>query len=423
MDGRLGEGEPARAAAPRIEVVPPSPPARPASTKDTVRKPRRRAIALSVIVTAALAGTAYWLDARRFEETDDAQVDGDISNLGPRIPGTVKAVLVVENQAVRRGQLLVELDPADMEAAAAEARAAVAAAEAELEAENPTVSITEASNRAALASSAADLASARAAAAEARRSVDQIEAQLAQAEANDRTAQLERRRAEQMSAGQAVSQAELDQRVNAAVASQANVESMRHALEAARERVGAQDAHVGTLESHVVEVRSNAPRQLEARRAHVTGRQAALDLARARLAQAELNLGYTRITAPADGIVGKKSVTVGDRVAPGQEIMAISQIGSLWVTANFRETQLRRLRPGQTAALFVDGMAETLRGSVESIGGATGSRYSVLPPENASGNYVKVVQRLPVRLRLEPGQPGLDRLRPGMSVEPKVKVR
>jgi membrane fusion protein (multidrug efflux system) len=421
MEGRLGDNESARAPMPRIEVVPPL--ARPATAKDSAPKPRRRAIALSVMATVALAATAYWLDGRRFEETDDAQVDGDISNLSPRIPGTVKAVLVVENQAVRRGQLLVELDPADMEAAAAEARAAVAAAEAELEAENPTVSITEASNRAALASSAADLASARAAAAEARRSVEQIEAQLAQAEANDKTAQLERRRAEQMSAGQAVSQAELDRRVNGAVASQANVESTRHALEAARERVGAQEAHVGTLESHVVEVRSNAPRQLEARRAHVTGRQAALDLARARLAQAELNLGYTRITAPADGIVGKKAVTVGDRVAPGQEIMAISQIESLWVTANFRETQLRLLRPGQTAALYVDGMAETLRGVVESIGGATGSRYSVLPPENASGNYVKVVQRLPVRLRLEPGQPGLDRLRPGMSVEPKVKVR
>src|SRR6516164_9730080 len=138
MDGRLGDNESARAAVPRIEVVPPL--ERPGSAKDSARKPRRRAMALSVMAIAALAGTAYWLDARRFEETDDAQVDGDISNLSPRIPGTVTAVLVVENQAVRRGQLLVELDPADMEAAAAEARAAVAAAEAELEAENPTVS-------------------------------------------------------------------------------------------------------------------------------------------------------------------------------------------------------------------------------------------------------------------------------------------
>jgi membrane fusion protein (multidrug efflux system) len=421
MEGQLGEREPVRSQPPpRIEVVtgPPT-----ASTPEAQRPARRRIAALAVIAGVALAGTAYGLEARRFEETDDAQVDGDITNLSPRIAGTVKAVHVVENQFVRRGQLLVELDPADMEAATAEARAAVAAAAAALAAEDPTISMTQASNRAALTSSAAELMSARSAAAEARKSIDQIAAQLTQAEANDNTAQHERRRAEALMAGQALSQADLDQRVNAAAASRANVESVRHALEAARERASAQEAHVATLDSRAAEVRTNAPHQLEARRAAVTGRQAALDLARARLAQAELNLGYTRITAPVDGIVGKKSVTVGDRLAPGQEIMAISQIADLWVTANFRETQLRRLAPGQPAEVYVDGIGATFRGVVESLGGATGSRYSVLPPENASGNYVKVVQRLPVRLRLEPGQAGLDRLRPGMSVEPKVRIR
>jgi membrane fusion protein (multidrug efflux system) len=421
MDSRSEEVESARqGVAPRIEVV--RPPA-PANAVVPPKRSNRRVVVLSALAVLALAAVAYWLDARRFEETDDAQIDGDISNLSPRIAGTVKAVYVAENQVVRRGQLLAELDPADMQVALAEARAAVAGAEAQLEVENPSVPITEASNHATLASTAGDLASARASASEARKAVDQIAAQLAQAQANDKTAQLDRRRAEMLIAAQAVPQAEVDRQVNAAAASAANVDAIARALDAARDRVAAQEARVATIESRAVEARSNAPRQLEARRAAVNERQAALNLAKARLAQAELNLDYTKITAPADGIVGKKAIAVGDRVAPGQEIMAITQTGSLWVTANFRETQLRRLRPGQAADVYVDGLGLTLHGTVESMGGATGSRYSVLPPENATGNYVKVVQRLPVRLRLDPEQPGLGDLRPGLSVEPKVRVR
>jgi membrane fusion protein (multidrug efflux system) len=422
MEARIEEADAGRPKlAPRIEMV--GPVAAP-QAEAKQRAPRsRRVIALVALAAVAVGGVVYGLDARRFEETDDAQVDGDISTLAPRIAGTVKAVYVAENQTVRKGQLLAELDPADMEAAAAEARAALAAAEAELEAADPTISITATSNRAAVATSASDLASARAAAAEARKTVAQIAAQLAQSEANARTAELDRGRARKLFAGQAVSQAEVDLRENAALAAAANVESIRQALAAARDRVGIQEARVATTESRAAEVRSNAPRELESRRAGVAGRRAAVELARARLTQAELNLAYTKISAPADGIVGKKAVTVGDRVAAGQPILAVSQTSDLWVTANFRETQLRRLGPGQPADVYVDGLGTTLRARVESIGGATGSRFSVLPPENASGNYVKVVQRVPVRLRLDAGQPGLERLRPGMSVEPKVTVR
>jgi membrane fusion protein (multidrug efflux system) len=152
-------------------------------------------------------------------------------------------------------------------------------------------------------------------------------------------------------------------------------------------------------------------------------RQAQLELAKAQLHQAELNLGYVNIVAPVNGIVGRKSMSIGDRVAPGQQIMAISRVDQLWVTANFRETQVRDMRPGQPATVRVDALDLDLRGAVESIGGATGSRYSLFPPENASGNYVKVVQRLPVRIKLDPGQPGMERLRPGMSCEPEVHVR
>ena len=175
--------------------------------------------------------------------------------------------------------------------------------------------------------------------------------------------------------------------------------------------------------SRLVEARDNGPRQLAARRAQVQGRRASLDLARARLAQAELNLSYTRIHAPAAGVVGKKSVTTGDRVAPGQQLMAIAQVDSLWVTANYRETQLRHLRPGQPVRIDVDATGWQLTGIIESIGGATGSRFSVLPPENATGNYVKVVQRIPVRIRLHGDPSQRERLRPGMSVEARTRVR
>jgi membrane fusion protein (multidrug efflux system) len=361
--------------------------------------------------------------ARNFEDTDDAQIDGNISNIGPKISGTVKAVYVVDHQPVKAGDLLAEIDPADLEVAVAQARAAVAQAEALLRAEDPTVSITEVSNRAALESTRSDLTSAQASVAEAKKTVDQLTAQLAQAEANNKTAQVERLRAERLIEQNAIAQSEVDQRINAASASTANVEALQHALEAAKERITEQIARVSANQSRMVEVRSNAPRQVEARKASVLGRRAALDLAKAQLAQAELNLSYAKIIAPIDGIVGKKAINVGDRVAPGQQILAVSQLDGLWVTANFRETQLRHVHPGQSARIHVDAIAQDLHGTVESIGGATGSRFSVLPPENASGNYVKVVQRIPVRIVLDPGQAGVDRLRPGMSVEPTVRVQ
>jgi membrane fusion protein (multidrug efflux system) len=154
----------------------------------------------------------------------------------------------------------------------------------------------------------------------------------------------------------------------------------------------------------------------------VLSRRADLELARARLRQAELNLGYARVRTPVAGVVARKAVNVGDRLAPGQSLAAVAQIDRVWVTANFRETQIRRMKPGQAASVKIDALDRSYSGTVESLGGATGSRVSVLPPENASGNYVKVVQRIPVRIRLDPGQAGLDRLRPGMSVEPKVRV-
>jgi membrane fusion protein (multidrug efflux system) len=376
-----------------------------------------------VLITLAVAGTAYWLYSRQFEDTDDAQVEGNVTNVSPRLTGYVTAVHVLENQAVKEGDILAEIDPSDLKIAVDLAKAQVAEAEAQLQAEDPSVSITVATNTSALASAQSDLAAAQAALSAARKEVAQLTAQLVQAEANDRTAQLEKARSEKLIAQGAIAQSDYDLRMNEAAASAANIDALRQSLAAARDRVAQQQAVINTLQSHFSEVKSNAPQQIATRKASVAWRRAELDAAKAQLAQAQRNLGYSQIVSPVTGIVAKKSLAVGDYVAPGQQILAIAQTQELWVTANFRETQLERMTPGQPVTVHVDALDITLHGSVESLGGATGSRLSVLPPENATGNYVKVVQRIPVHIRLDPGQPGLDRLRIGMSVGPRVRVQ
>jgi len=384
---------------------------------------RRPFIIGGVALVLAAAGVGYWAHSRHFQDTDDAQIDGSISNVSPRVTGTVIAVYVSENQVVKAGDSLADIDPADLQIAVDQARAAVAQAQAQLEAEDPSVHITEASNTSAVSTAQSDIAAAIAALSAAKSDVQQFTAQLAQAQANDRQAQLEKERSQKLVAQGAVSQSDYDTRLNAATATAANVSAIEQSLAGARDRVSQQQAQLVALQSHLTEVTSNAPRQVQTRKASVIVRQAALDLAKAQLAQAEKNLSYTKIVAPISGIVAKKSIALGDHVAPGQLVIAISQVENLYVTANYRETQLELMRTGQPATVHVDSLDLDLHGTVESIGGATGSKLSILPPENASGNYVKVVQRIPVRIKIDSGQGELDRLRIGMSVEPSVTVR
>lgn len=193
---------------------------------------------------------------------------------------------------------------------------------------------------------------------------------------------------------------------------EANVRIAQHDLRVSRRLVAS-----GSVAPEDLDTRQSTA---DARSAEVAASRAAVKAQEAAVAQARLDLDYTRISAPVSGIVGQKQVNVGDRVQQGQELLAIVQVDDLWITANFKETQLRHMHPGQRAEVRVDALGQTFRGRVESMPGASGARFSLLPPENATGNYVKVVQRLPVRIRLEPGQPNMDRLRPGMSVEPKV---
>ena len=384
---------------------------------------RKRTFIIGGVLVAVAAAGAYWFHARQFEETDDAQVDGTISNISPRITGTVTAVYVLENQPVKKGDVIADIDPTDLQIALDQAKAQVAQAQAQLAAEDPNVSITLASNVSAVSGAQSDLAGAQAALSGAQKDVQQLTAQIAQAVANDRQAQLEKERSERLVAQGAVAQSDYDQHLNAATASAANVEAVRQALAAAKDHVAQQQAQITALQSRFTEVKSNAPRQVATRTATLGVRQAALELAQAQEAEAEKNLSYAKIIAPVTGIVAKKAIAIGDHVAPGQQVVAIAQTDDFFVTANYRETQLELVHPGQPVTIPVDALGETLTGTVESVGGATGSRLSVLPPENAAGNYVKVVQRIPVRIHFDPGQPSMDRLRIGMSVEPQVKVR
>jgi membrane fusion protein, multidrug efflux system len=379
------------------------------ASAEPAKKSRTRlrvGVGLAIVAVAALL---WWLHARKFEDTDDAQVDGYITAVSPRVAGTVARVLVEDNQTVKQGDLLVELDAADLEVALAQARAAVAQAEAAVAQEEPSVPITATSNRAAVQSAEDEVANAAADLEAARRELDQ-------AVATNRFAQQQKERAEKLLASNTVPQAEYDQRSSAADVALAAVAS-------AQKHVDQRRARLQTAQARLLEARANAPRQLVARAAGLTVRQANLELARAQLRQAQLNLGYAKVAAPVDGIIGRRSVNVGDRVQPGQQLMSLTQNGELWVTANFRETQIERMRQGQQAGVHVDAIDRDYDGVVDSFAGATGSRYSLLPPENATGNYVKVVQRIPVRIKLRPGQPEMERLRPGMSAEPKVRVR
>ncbi len=385
--------------------------------------PVRRIIAGVIALGIAGGALAYYLHARHLEDTDDAQIDGEITNISPRVAGTLVSVNVSDNQVVKAGDVLAELDPTDYEVAVAQARAVLAQAEAVFQAENPSVSMTETTNQTSLSSAEADVASTESGVISADREIKQLTAQLELARANAKNAETEKQRADKLGQTGSISQAEIDRVSTTAEAAAANVAAVAAQLAGAQARFSQAQSRITSARSHVVELRSNAPRQLDVRRATVGAREAAVALAKAQLHQAELNLGYVKIVAPVSGIVGRKSMSLGDRVQPGQQLAAISRVDNLWVTANYRETQIRDMRVGQPVTVKVDALGLEMHGAVESIGGATGSRFSLFPPENASGNYVKVVQRIPVRIRLDPGQAGLDRLRPGMSVEPEVTVR
>jgi membrane fusion protein, multidrug efflux system len=292
----------------------------------------------------------------------------------------------------------------------------------QVSASHPNVPITRTSNATDVSSQQAEVANAEAALAAAQHDLDSDIAKLKQAQATNDRNQADFARYQILYDKKEVSKADYDQYRATAEAQQAAVASSEAEVSSARKTIDQRSAQLLSQQAKLRQSQQNGPLQLQIREADIKTSQANAEVTRAQLDQAKLNLAYTHITAPISGVVTQRSAEIGARVATGQQLMMIVQIDDLWVTANFKETQLARIRPGQKVRIHVDALKDDFDGVVESMPAATGSATSVLPPENATGNFVKVVQRLPVRIRFNKGQRDLEKLRPGMSVEPKVEL-
>lgn len=384
-------------------------------------KRRRNIVTAIVILVLLVAGFFLWRYLSSYESTDDAQGDLHLYPVSARISGHVIAVNVGDNQWVQKGAVLVEIDPKDYETALAQAEANLASAEATAQSLHITVPITSVNSSTQLSFTGFGVEDAAAGVAAAEKELTAAHAQLEAAEANDIKAQDDLRRYKLLVDKREVSQQIYDQALATARSSTASVS-------AARASESAAEAAVQQARSRLMQAKANqqyaqtGPQQVSSTQARVRAAIADVEQRRAQLAQAQLNLGYTKIYAPVTGEVNK-TVVVGWNVDPGQQLLTVVPLDEVWVTANFKETQLKDMRPGQKADIHVDSTGQTLHGHVDSIAGATGPLFSLLPPENATGNYVKIVQRVPVKIVLEPGENKDHRLRPGMNVEPHVYLR
>jgi membrane fusion protein (multidrug efflux system) len=387
--------------------------------------PRRRinpyiAGVIAIVLLAAAAGWYFY--SQGYEDTDDAQVDGHLNPIASRIDGTINAVHVDDNQAVQTGALLVELDPNDDRVALQQAQAQYDQAMAQLGAAHPNLPITRISNLNDLTSQRAEVSGSEAALAAAQHDLDSAVAKLRESQAVNERNQADFVRYQTLFDKQEVARADYDQYKATASAQIQTVASNQAAVASAQKTVEQRMAELAQQRSKLQQTQSSAPLQVAIRQADIKSQQANAEAAQAALEQSRLNLGYCRITAPVSGVITQRSAEVGARISKGQQLFMIVQTDDLWVTANFKETQLARIHPGQRVRIHVDALRDDFDGTVESMPAVTGSRASVLPPENATGNYVKVIQRLPVRIRFNHGQRDLDKLRPGMSVEPKVHL-
>jgi membrane fusion protein, multidrug efflux system len=392
---------------------------------DPVTRGRGRAfiIFFLVLLIAAGVGIYFWLQSRQFESTDDAEVEAHLNSISSRVDGSITRVYVDNNQIVKAGDPLVDLDPRDFQVTIDQTRAQLAQAHSQVTAQQPNVPITQVETSTNITGAEADVANAEAVVGVAERDRESAVARLAEAQANAAKSQADLARYTLLIKNEEVSQQEFDQVAATAKAQEASVAANRATVESAGRTVEQRRAQLAQVKSRLSQYMTNAPAQLAIRQANVQSQQANAQTAQAMLEQAELKLSYTKIVAPAAGIVLKRSAEVGERINAGQQLLMIAQIADIWVTADFKETQLHNIHPGQSARIHVDALGQDFEGYVETIGGSTGAISSVLPPENATGNYIKIVQRIPVRLRFKPNQNGLDRLRPGMSVEPDVRIK
>jgi membrane fusion protein, multidrug efflux system len=390
--------------------------------KKTSRNPRFRLALIVGGIVLLVAGFFLWRYLDSYESTDDAQIDGHLNAISARVSGHVAKLLVQDNQYVEAGTPLVEIDPKDYEIAIASARADYQDALATAESMQVNVPITTVNTGSQLSSAQADLEGGRAGVSMARQQLEAARAQLEQSIANDIKAQNDVGRYKQLVDKQEISHQQYDQAVAAARSSAAGVAAARASASAAEQQVAQAQSKRDSMEANL-RAAQTAPQQNAQMRARAQAAIAQAQQKKAALDQAMLNLQYARLVAPVNGIVSNRTVEVGQNVSVGQELMKIINLDDIWVTANFKESQLRLMRPGQRVTISVDAYGKKYNGHVESIAGASGALFSLLPPENATGNYVKVVQRIPVKITFDPGETKEHILRPGMSVEPKVWVR
>ncbi len=374
-------------------------------------------IAIGVIVGAYFA----WRYFSSYESTDDAQVDGHLMPLSARISGYILKVNVNDNEYVKAGTVLAEIDPRVYQVAVDQAQANLSTAIATAHSLRITVPITHVSTSSQVSAAQAGIENANAAVAAAESQYAADEAQLTRAQADNVKAQADLQRYSQLIAKEEISQQTYDAAVATAKASASAVKAAQASAAAAEQQVGQAKAGLAEAQANL-RAAQTGPQQVSSARAKAQSALATVQQKQAALEQAELNLGYTKIYAPVDGVV-MKNAEVGMNVTPGQQLFTIVPLNDVWITANFKETQLHYMKPGDRAEIHVDSNGHTYKGHVDSIAGATGSRTSLLPPENATGNYVKVVQRVPVKIVLDSGEDRNHFLRLGMSCEPKVFVK
>lgn len=385
------------------------------------RKRRRNLIIVVAAVVVVVAGLLLWRYLSSYESTDDAQADVHIYPVSARISGYVIRVNVNDNQWVNKGDVLVEIDPTDYQVALAQAQANLANAEATARSLNIAVPITSVNTVSQLQFAASGIEDARAAVSAAEKQLAAAHGQVEAAQANDVKAQDDLRRYKLLVDKHEVSPQIYDQALASAKSSTANVAAAQASESAAQQFIHQTQSRLAQATANHAYAQTG-PQQVSSTKARVQAAIAEVQQKRALVQQTELNLQYTKVVAPVSGEVNK-TVVVGLNVEPGQQLLTVVPLDEVWVTANFKETQLKNMQIGQNADIHVDSSGRTLHGHVDSIAGATGPLFSLLPPENATGNYVKIVQRVPVKIVLEPGENRDRRLRPGMNVVPNVYLR
>jgi len=420
--------DPTTQSPPRPEEAAPTTKPLPASERDFHTRPSRTESAgvrigiVIAIVVLLVVGFFVYRYITSYESTDDAQVDGHINSISARISGHVIKLDVQDNQYVQAGAVLVDIDPADYQLAYERAKADFEDAKAEALAAGVTVPITSVNTSSQVSASQADVESARAGIQAALQQSEAAKAQLQQADANNIKAQNDVGRYKQLVDKQEISQQQYDQAVAAAKASAAAVEAARANADAAQQQVVQAQGRLVQAQASW-RYATTAPKQIEVSRAKAASAEAQVQRKKADLDQAILNLQYTKVVAPVNGVFTGRTVEVGQNVSAGQELAKLIPLDDVWITANLKETQLRDMKVGQPVTIKVDANGREYKGKVDSIAGASGARFSLLPPENATGNYVKVVQRIPVKIVLNPGENSDHMLRPGMSVVPKIWIR